>query len=47
MEKICSYFCLALGTLCLVLALFYTWKYFFTMGICYATAILVTEKREH
>ena len=47
MEKFCTYFCLTLGTIFLVLALFYASKFFFTMGVCYATAVLVTEKREH
>ncbi len=47
MEKYCTYFCLALGTLFLVLAFVVAWKYLFTCGICYATALVTTETREH
>ena len=47
MEKYCTYFCLALGTVFLVLAFVVAWKYLFTCGICYATAFITTETREH
>ena len=47
MEKYCTYFCLILGTVFLVMAIFCAWKYFFTMTVCYATAFLTTETREH
>lgn len=47
MEKFCTYFCLALGTVFLVMAFVVTWDYLFTSGICYATAFVTTETREH
>ena len=47
MEKYCTYFCLALGTVFLGMSIFIAWKYLFTMGICYATAFMTTETREH
>ena len=47
MEKACTIFCLALGTICLVAALLGTWQYLISTGICYATAALTTEEREH
>lgn len=47
MEKVCSIFCIVLGTVFLVAALCGELKCFVTMGICYATAFLVTEKKEH
>ena len=47
MEKFCTYFCLALGTVFLVLAFVVAWKYLFSCGICYATAVITTETREH
>ena len=47
MEKFCTYFCIALGTVFLVMAFVVAWKYLFTCGICYATAVMTTETREH
>ena len=47
MEKFCTYFCVALGTLFLFMAFFIAWKYLFTSTICYATAMITTETREH
>lgn len=47
MEKYCVYFCLVLGTVFLVMAFLIAWKYLFSMGLCYATAFLATETREH
>ena len=42
MEKICSIVCFVAGTVFLLIALFGSWKYFLTMGICYAAGILVS-----
>ena len=47
MERCCVYFCLVLGTVFLVMAFLIAWKYLFSMGLCYATAFLATETREH
>jgi len=47
MEKICSIFCIVLGTIFMVMAILGTWQCLVTMGICYATAFLVTEEKEH
>ena len=47
MEKCCTYFCLVLGTVFLVMAFAIAWKYLLTSGICYGTALLTTETREH
>ena len=47
MEKFCTYLCVALGTIFLVLAFVVAWKYLFTSGICFATAVMTTETREH
>ena len=47
MEKTCSIACLVLGTAFLVAACVSTWCYFVPMSICYATAVLATEDREH
>jgi hypothetical protein len=47
MEKFCTYFCIALGTVFLIMAFAIAWKYLFSCGICYATAVITTETREH
>ena len=47
MEKFCVYFCITLGTVFLALAIIFAWKYLFSCGLCYATAILASETREH
>lgn len=47
MEKACTIVCIVLGTVFLVAALLGTWYYLITTGVCYATAILTTEDREH
>ena len=47
MEKACTIFCIALGTIFLVVALLSTWHYLISTGICYAMAALATEEREH
>ena len=47
MEKFCTYFCVALGTIFLLMAILVAWKYLFSSGICFATALLTTETREH
>ena len=47
MEKVCSIICVALGTIFMVMALLVTWRYLVTVGICYATAFLITEEKEH
>ena len=43
MERICSNILFAVGTVFLFMALFGAWRYFFTMGICYAAGILFRE----
>lgn len=43
MERICSIILFAVGTVFLFMALFGAWRYFFTMGICYAAGILFRE----
>ena len=43
MERICSIILFAVGTVFLLMALFGAWRYFFTMGICYAAGILFRE----
>lgn len=47
MEKTCSIACVVIGTAFLVAALVGTWCYFVPMSICYATAVLATEDKEH
>lgn len=47
MEKVCSIICVALGIIFMVMALLITWRYLVTVGICYATAFLITEEKEH
>ena len=47
MEKFCTYFCLALGTVYLVMAFVAGWNYLYSSGICFATAFITTETREH
>ncbi len=47
MQKVCIVLCVILGTIFLVVALLGTWRYFVTTGICYATAFLITEEKEH
>ena len=43
MEKTIAFICFLAGTAFLVAAIFIAWRYFFTMGICYAAGILVNE----
>lgn len=45
MEKICTTLCIIAGTVFLVIALLGLWRHFFTMSICYATAVLVSEDK--
>lgn len=45
MEKICTTLCIIAGTVFLVIALLGLWRHFFTMAICYATAVLVSEEK--
>lgn len=51
MEKVCSVICFLVGSVFLVMALLGAWRYFFTMGLCYAVGIMVYEddddKKEH
>lgn len=43
LEKVSSAILCIGGTVFLLLALLVAWKYYFTMSICYAAAILVRE----
>ncbi|MDE5732931.1 MAG: hypothetical protein K2H95_07890 [Bacteroidales bacterium] len=45
MKKVCFGACIALGTVFLVMAICGAWKYLFTTGVCYATAVLVSEDK--
>lgn len=45
-EKVSSITLYVVGTIFLLLALFVAWKYYFTMSICYAAAILVREEEK-
>ena len=47
MEKYCTYFCIALGLIFLGMSFLIAWKYLFTSGICFGTALMTTETREH
>ena len=47
MEKACTIFCILLGTAFLVVSIFISWCYLISTGVCFATAILTTEDREH
>ncbi len=47
MEKYCTYFCIALGVVFLFMAFLIAWKYLLTSGVCFGTAIMTTETREH
>ena len=47
MEKACTIFCIVLGTVFLVISFLDTWYYLISTGVCYATAVLTTEDREH
>lgn len=46
MERICSVILFAVGTVFLLMALFGAWRYFFTMGVCYAAGFLFREVDE-
>ena len=46
MERICSVILFAVGTVFLLMALFGAWRYFFTMGVCYAAGLLFREVGE-
>lgn len=46
MERICSIILFAVGTIFLLMALFGAWRYFFTMGVCYAAGLLFREVGE-
>ena len=41
--KVCSVICYITGTVFLVIALFGLLRHLFTMGICYATGIMMAE----
>ena len=45
MEKVCTTLCIIAGTVFLVIALLGLWRHFFTMTICYAAAVLVSEEK--
>lgn len=42
-EKIFSAACFMLGTIFLLLSVFFAWRYLIFMGICYLAAILMRE----
>ncbi len=42
-EKICSVLCYVLGAIFFVVALFGAWPHFFTMSVCFAAGILISE----
>lgn len=46
MERICSIILFTAGTVFLLMTLFGAWRYFFTMGICYAAGLLFREVGE-
>jgi len=43
MVRLISILCYVAGTIFLLAAIFGAWRYFFTMGICYAAGLLVSE----
>lgn len=47
LEHIMSAICYAAGAVFLVIALLGAWPHFFTMSICFATGILVSEDKGH
>ena len=47
MEKYCTFFCVLLGIIFLFMSLMTQWEYLVTSGICFGTAIITTETREH
>lgn len=44
-EKACSLFCYAAGTVFLILALCGAWRHFFTMSICFTTGLMIAEDK--
>ena len=45
-ENVSSTILFILGTVFLFLAIFEAWMYLFTMGICYAAAVLVSDFKD-
>ena len=46
LEKVCSLLCFLAGAVFLVMALFGPWRYFFLMGVCVITGIMIYESPE-
>jgi len=47
LEKVSFLICFTLGTVFLLMGVFGPWRYLVLMGICYISAFMVTEEREH
>ena len=45
LEKVLSTICFLAGTAFMIAAVMGLWRHFFTMTICYATAVLVSEEK--
>lgn len=46
LEKVLSAICFLAGTAFLVAALLGLWRHFFTMGLCFAVGIMITDEGE-
>lgn len=46
LENVCSLLCFLAGAVFFVMALFGPWRYFFLMGVCVITGIMIYESPE-
>ncbi len=44
LEKICAIACYSVGVVFFIIALFGAWPHFFTMSICFATGLLISDE---
>ena len=44
-EKVCSVACYVIGIVFLIIAIFGAWRHLFTMSICFAAGILISEEK--
>ncbi len=46
LESVFSAICLIAGTVFLIIAIFGVWRHFFTMGLCFAVAVMISDEEK-
>lgn len=46
LEKLFATICFLAGTVFMIVAIFGLWRHFFTMGLCFAVAIMISDEEK-